>query len=250
MNRAGPQTFTVASHRQLTAALAPVLRKHTGNLAVGIIDRTTGARASYGGRRRFHTASVVTADILAALLLQHQRAMSVCSQDELQLAAQMIETSNNDATSDLWADVGQASGITAANARLGLRHTTPGEDGYWGLTSTTVADQLRLLTDLTSSSSPLTAVSRRYELGLMRRVMVSQAWGVSAGRARSSPAVKDGWLPDPRRWVVSSIGVIHRRGQELLVAVLSNDQPTEAAGIAQDEAAAAAAVKAMTGYRP
>jgi hypothetical protein len=47
--------------------------------------------------------------------------------------------------------------------------------------------------------------------------------------------------------VANSIGVIHRAGQELLVAVLSDDQPSEAAGIGQDEEAAAAAAVGITG---
>ena len=35
--------------RDLTAALARVLTQHTGDLAVGLIDRTTGLKAIYGG---------------------------------------------------------------------------------------------------------------------------------------------------------------------------------------------------------
>jgi hypothetical protein len=46
-------------------------------------------------------------------------------------------------------------------------------------------------------------------------------------------------------WVINSIGVIRCNGQQVLVAVLSDDQPTESAGIAQDQAAAKAAVTAI-----
>jgi hypothetical protein len=45
--------------------------------------------------------------------------------------------------------------------------------------------------------------------------------------------------------VIDSIGVISDDGHEILVAVLSNDQPSESAGIAQDAAAARAAVSAI-----
>jgi hypothetical protein len=49
--------------------------------------------------------------------------------------------------------------------------------------------------------------------------------------------------------VINSIGVISRNGHELLVAVLSSDQPSESAGIAQADAAARTAVSAMIGGR-
>jgi hypothetical protein len=239
-------TFVAASDQQLAAALAPVLVDHTGHIAVGVIDRTTGAAAVYDGRQRFHTASIVKADILASLLLQDQRTGTSPDGDDRALAGQMIEDSDDDAASDLWDEVGEGTGVAEANKVLGLRDTTPGTSGYWGLTSTTVPDQLRLLTDLTSASSPLSAASRSYELGLMRHVQADQAWGVTAAAAAgTSPAVKNGWLPDPVLWVINSIGVIRCNGQQVLVAVLSDDQPTESAGIAQDQEAAKAAVTAI-----
>lgn len=250
--RAASTTLAAPANAQeaLSAALAPTLAQHVGHLAVGVIDRTTGVRATYNETRHFHTASIVKADILATLLFQHQRAKTLLGEDQQELATQMIEASDNDAATDLWDEVGGADGIADANASLGLHHTTPGEDGYWGLTSTTIADQLALLGDLTSSHSPLDAASRAYELSLMREVEADQAWGVSAAATPgTSSAVKNGWLPDPQLWVINSIGVIHRNGQEMLVAVLSNDQPSEAGGIAQDEAAAKAAVDAVAGFR-
>ena len=95
-------------------------------------------RATYGGWHRFHTASIVKADILAAMLLHHQTLGTPITASERQLATQMIENSDNDAAQDLWNDDDEADGIAAADARLGLGHTAPGEGGYWGLTSTTV----------------------------------------------------------------------------------------------------------------
>jgi hypothetical protein len=79
----------------------------------------------------------------------------------------------------------------------------------------------------------------------MCHVEPDQAWGVTAAATpRTLAAVKNGWLPDPQLWVVNSIGVIRHDGQVLLVAVLSDDQPTEAGGIAQAKAAAVAAADA------
>jgi hypothetical protein len=240
-------------NERLTAALAPVRRHRTGTFAAGVIDAATGAVAVYHGGRLFHTASIVKVDILATLLLQHQRAGTPLSQRERVLAAEMIENSDNRAATGLWDAIGRAGGLRKANLSLGLRRTIPGEGPYWGLTSTTVDDQLRLLADLTSRESPLSARSRSYELGLMRHVAADQAWGVTAAATPgTASAVKNGWLPDGSytTWVINSIGVIHDDGHEILVAVLSKDQPSESAGIAQAEAAARAVVSAIIHGRP
>jgi hypothetical protein len=234
--------------RRLATALRPVLASEQGHIAVGAIDVSTGAEALYDSRRHFHTASIVKADILATLLLQAQQARTDLTDQQAELAVPMIEESDDAAASDLWQMVGAGPEVTSANARLGLTHTVAGPTGYWGLTSTTVADQLRLLTDLTSSTSPLTAASRDYELGLMEDVTPSQQWGVSAAASSGTVfAVKDGWLPDPDLWVLNSIGIVEHNGQQLLIAVLSNDQPSESAGIAADSAAAVAAARVVTG---
>ena len=243
-------------HR-LATALATVRSTQTGSLAVGVTDISTGVTAVYGGRLVFHTASIVKVDILASLLLAGQRAGgrddqglaggSPLDQVNTGLASQMIETSSDDAASDLWAAIGEGGGLAEADETFGLRHTTPGPGGFWGLTTTTVGDQLRLLRVLTNRHSPLDARSRDCELGLMRNVIAGQNWGVSAAASPGSVlAIKNGWLPDPELWVINSMGVVDHDGQRLLIVVLSSDQPTEAAGIAQDQAAATVAADWVT----
>jgi len=245
--------YTAEGNGRLAAALAPVLRRRTGVLAAGVVDASTGAVAAFKGSRLVQTASIVKADILAALLFEHQQTGTPLTQQQQALAAQMMEDSSDQAASELWTQIGEANGLNYANEELGLKQTKPGSGALWGLTSTTVDDQLRLLADLASSNSPLWAESRSYELGLMRHVAADQAWGVTAaGAPGTSPAVKDGWLPDGSeiRWVINSIGVITRDGQEILVAILSTDQPSESAGVARVDAAAKDAVSAITESRP
>jgi hypothetical protein len=238
-----------AADRRLAAALAPVLRDRTGNLAVGVIDRSTGAEALYGRGQRFHAASIIKADILATLLLQRQRSGTGLSDADEALATRMIEASDDDAATTLWNLAGAAGGVAAGDTELGLRRTIPGPGIYWGLTTTTVGDQLTLLRDLTAASSPLRASGRGYELSLMRHVEPAQEWGVAAAASPGSvAAIKNGWLPDgsSQSWVINSIGALEHDHQQLLMVVLSSDQPTEAAGIAQDQAAAVAAAACMT----
>lgn len=231
--------------QRLAAALTRVLRHRGGSLAVGVMAGQTGA--VYDGDRLFRAAGIAGADILAALLLQHQRARTPLSGQQRKLAGRMIENGDGAAAAALWGAVGQAKGLRAANRLLHLGRTTPA--CAWPLTSTTVGDQLRLLADLTAARSPLSAASRSYELGLMRHVIAAQQWGVTAAAALGTwPAVANGWLPGgAARWEVNSIGVISRAGRQVLVAVLSGGQPTESAGIAEVEAAVKAAVSATIG---
>src|SRR6266536_877304 len=233
----------------LATAIAPILRHRTGSVAVGISDLATGVMASYGSRTGFHTASIVKVDILAALLLQTQRRHIALDQGGTDLATEMIESSDNDAASTLWDAAGGAPGITAADRDLGLRDTVPDQEGNWGFTSTTVTDQLRLLADLTSPRSPLTAASRRYELSLLREVDPGQGWGVTAAADPGTrSAVKNGWLPASPQgwWMINSIGVISHDGHQLLAAVLSSGQPSPGVGIAQVQALAKAGAAAVT----
>jgi hypothetical protein len=245
--------YTAEGNDRLAAALAPALRHRSGILAVGVVDASTGAVAVFDGKRPFQSASIVKADILAALLLEHQQMRTPLSKRQQALAAEMMEGSSDQAASELWAEIGEANGLTHANDELGLNQTKPGSGTLWATTSTTVDDQLRLLADLASRNSPLWPKSRSYELGLMRHMAADQAWGVTAAATPgTSSAVKDGWLPDGSEstWVINSIGVISRDGHEVLVAILSAGQPSEPAGIARVDAAAKDAVSAITEGRP
>jgi hypothetical protein len=244
-----PAGGTVSPDARLAAALGRVLRRHQGSVAVAVSDPADGVIATYHPYRRFDTASIVKADILAVLLIQHRQAGIPLSEGERELATQMIEDSDNDAATALWDAVGGTMGMEAGNAVLRLHGIVPGAGGYWGLTTTTVSGELGLLSDLTSARSPLPAAARRYELNLMRHVEPAQAWGITvAASPRTRPAVKNGWLPlgPDGQWVINSMGVIRHAGRRLDIVVLSSGQPAEAAGIRQAQAAARAAAAAIT----
>ncbi len=227
---------------RLAAALAPVARRDGGRFAVAVLDETTGAQAVYHGWLRVHAASIENLDMLVGLLLQQQQAGMQPGSAEAGLATDMMEYSDNLAANGIWDAEGGRPGLAAANKTLGLKDTRLNADGYWGLTSTTATDQLRLLEDLTQARSPLHAAARSYALRLMAGVMAGQRWGISAAAtAGAGMAIRNGWLPDPQRWVISSIGVVSHDGQRLLVAVLSAGNGTEAGGISLVRAAAAAA---------
>jgi beta-lactamase class A len=221
---------------QLTRALDRYLRDRSGQLSLSLRDLSTGFTFTYRPKTRTVTASIVKVDILIALLLRAQREDRHLTASERALARRMIEVSDNDAANALWYAAGGSTGLTAANKKLGLRSTTPGPGGVWGATTTSAADQVRILRALTSTHSPLKAKSRRYILGLMSHVTPEQAWGVSAAAADDDDAValKNGWLPRPvdgGRWTINSIGRVRGDGHDYLIAVLSKRNSSMGAGV-------------------
>jgi hypothetical protein len=234
----------------LAAALRTVLGVHRGDVAVGVIDMTTGQQALYHAGRQFRSASIMKPDILAALLVRHQQAGTPVTNHEAYLATAMMDNGSDAAATGLWRAIGGGTGVAAVNRLLKLRHTIPGAGDLWGLTRTTVADQLQLLTDLTTARSPLPGPARDYVLGLMASDETGQRWGVSAAATNGTGyAVGQGWLPDGQRWDVTSIGVVTHGGQVLLIALLSSHCPSRAAGISLASAAAIAAANVVTRAR-
>jgi hypothetical protein len=231
---------------RLTTAVASLIREEGGHVAVAVDDLTTGTQAAYGGTKEFVTASIVKVDILATLLYQLQQTGQTITGEEQELATTMIENSDNDSASDLYDVVDGAEGIDNANRAFGLSETTAGTDGYWGLTTTTVDDQIRLLRLVFTSPSMLSTASEDYIQDLMSQVEADQRWGVPAAADPGTAfMVKDGWLPNPSLWEINSIGEVVHDHQRMLIAVLSDDNASEDSGISAVEAVAAKAADAV-----
>ena len=231
----------------LAEAMASVTVPGDADVSVAVLDTDSGDTALYGDTA-FDTASIVKVDILAALLLQAQDAGRQLTSAEKTYATAMIENSDNDSASVLWRSVGKAEGLDAANERFGLTATEGGDDMLWGLTQTTAADQLTLLRQVFGTDSELSEASRSFVQGLMGRIAAGQRWGVSAAADGTAWKLKNGWLARSTTglWDVNSIGRVTSGGLDYLVAVLSNGSTTQADGITLVEAAARAAVAALT----
>ncbi|MFD5144390.1 serine hydrolase [Streptomyces sp. NPDC058401] len=230
------------------------LGPHQGRYALAVEDLTSGRAAAYGpSTETFVSASIIKVDILATLLLRTQDRGGSLTPDQRRLASAMIRVSDNDATQELWTAIGRRQGLDAANARLGFTPAHAGQQVPWGLTRTTAGDQITLLKAVFTEHSPLTAASRTYMRTLMADIAADQNWGVGAARAPGTPPVlKNGWLPvgTPARWAVNSIGLVEHEGHTLLLAVLTDGQPTREAGTALIERAATTAVGALTPPTP
>jgi beta-lactamase class A len=231
-----PEELAAQARAKQVTALNAALKKYAATVpefSVAVLDKKTGQKFSYRGTATYDTASVVKVQVLACLLMTAQDKDRDLTSTELALAKRMIRLSDNDATTSLFNKLGKNSAVQACDKRLGLTETKV--NSAWGLTRTTVDDQVKLLSQLVSTSSPLDADSRKLAFTLMNSVDKSQDWGVpAAARTGDEFTVKNGWdtrTADGGKWVVNSVGRITGPSTDVSVAVLSHDHTSMAAGI-------------------
>jgi beta-lactamase class A len=226
---------------KLSTDIADAIRGRSGYVAIRVEDVRTGVECRSNEGHRSHSASVVKATILAALLYWRQHTHTSLTSTEKHEATLMIEYSDNNAATYLWNDVGHTrlnQFITAAT----MTETELDSDGYWGLSEITARDELQLMRLLTEHNSVLTDSSRAYELNLMNHVASYERWGVPAGAPSGLTVyVKNGWLNDPVLWVINSIGAIEGHGRDYKMAILTYNNPGEQYGIDTVQAIAEAA---------
>ncbi|MEV0199858.1 serine hydrolase [Nonomuraea sp. NPDC050691] len=237
------------------AALEADLRRYVagrpGRVVFAAHDLVTGVRLGQGEHQHdMITASGAKVDILTALMLRR----STLDAGEQDLASRMIKESDNSAADALWGRVGAGEGMSAFYRRIGLTETTPGPSRYWGGTTTSPADRLRLLRLLANGGKGLTPADRDLVLGLMAHVQADQAWGVSAAaRPPDRVALKNGWTPRPfihNTWAVTSYGRITGPGRDLLLSVQTDQQAGEGQGIETIEGLARMIGRRLAGLTP
>lgn len=238
-----PEELAKQERARRVKALDAALKKYAATVpefSVAVLDGTTGQRYSFRGSEKYETASVVKVQVLACLLLDAQDDDRELTSSELTRAKAMIRLSDNDATTSLFRQLGQARAITRCNKRLGLTSTTVSQS--WGLTRTTVNDQVKLLAKLVDPKGPLDADSRKLAFTLMNTVDDTQTWGVpSVGKAGEKTTVKNGWLSrstEGGKWIVNTVGRVDGDDTDVSVAVLSHGHGTLDGGIAVVEKAA------------
>jgi Beta-lactamase enzyme family len=234
----GPSPAELARQKRAAQvkALDAALKKYAATVpefSVAVLDRKTGERYSFRGTEKYETASIVKVQVLACLLLTAQDDDRNVSSTELSLARRMIRDSDNDATSTLFARLGRAAAVGRSDRRLGLTGTKV--NGSWGLTKTTVDDQVKLLAQLVDPKSPLNAKSRELAFDLMSTVDDEQDWGVpSVAKAGETTTVKNGWLArstEGNRWIINTVGRVTDADTDVSIAVLSHGHATMPAGI-------------------
>jgi beta-lactamase class A len=235
---------------KLSADIQGALRGRSGHHAVAVYDTVTKVSCRTDSDRHFDSASIVKAIILAALLRWHQETDTPLSDWEQDEATLMITQSDNDAATALWNELGM-SRLQHFLSLAKMNETQLGQDGYWGLTQVTAHDEMLLLELLTLPNSVLSDSSRSYQLGLMAQVIPSQRWGTPAGAPSGVTVhVKNGWLPDGTGWHINSIGAFTGKDKNYVIAVLTDDNPSEQYGIDTIESVARLVHRDLNAARP
>lgn len=200
------------------------------DVAVVAHDRVSGRTISYNADLENCTGSIVKVMVLLALIEERRDEGRGLTQGQRALARAMIHVSDNDATTSLLRQAGGHAALDRLADKLGLTRTHSAAS--WGRTSTTAADQARLMGALVGGHPELRADDRSYVLELMAGVSADQRWGVGTVPSGASAQVKNGWVPlEPRGWRVNSIGHVVGGGRDYTVAMLSLDNATMEAGV-------------------
>lgn len=224
-----------------------IIKSRSGTVDIAVYDRATGETVSYDGtNEQFKTASIVKMSILARVLMLDQANGHGITSAQMADALPMMTSSDNDAASELWNEVGGASGMQDSFQQFHADTTVAGNGGYWGATLTTPEDQLRIVNEIAYPGGLLTPESAAVESDLMRRVVPEQRWGVNGGVPEDiSVALKNGWYPHDSGWTINSVGHIDGRGVNYTIAVLTKDNPSMQYGVETIELLAAATWKSL-----
>lgn len=195
-------------------------RQGTVAFAVRTDVKLFGARLD----RQFPSASVVKAMLLVAYLRSgdvRDRALTAADRG---LLSPMIRYSDNDSASRVRDIVGDDA-LTRLARRAGMTRFVV--HPAWGLSLITARDQTTFFLGL---HELLPERHRAYALGLLRRIVPEQRWGL----ARAAP---DGWrLYFKGGWgagtgaVNHQVGLLARAGHRVAIAVLTEGSPSQAYG--------------------
>ena len=176
--------------------------------------------------RRYSSASVVKALLLAAETRRLKHAGQQLDPETDDLLRAMITASDNDAADAIYARVGDA-GLAAAAKRARMERFTVA--GHWSIAQITAADMARFFADL---DRQFPRRFRVYAKGLLGSVIESQRWGIPAVSGRRwAVRLKGGWLPD-RALVHQAAELRERDGRRALsIAVLTDEQPSFEYGV-------------------
>jgi beta-lactamase class A len=214
--------------RQLSPDANAYLATRAGSISVAVVLLGTPTVYAAQSGPRFPLASLTKLAIMVTVLDRGSREQRALTVRELALLEAMIERSDNDAASTLWASVGGGEAVAHYLRGVGLTEFTPGTGSHWGDSTDTALDVATLLGDL-ADGSILTDSQRGLAVVLMSRIVASQRWGVTAGLpAGALLAFKNGWLQgDDGSWRLDSAGLVFPGGgaPAYALVILTDRQP-------------------------
>ncbi len=217
------------------------------NITMAIYDPGTGHYYAYNPYEGLEMASTFKVAILTTLLHEAEQEGRSLSDYEQQLAASMIEVSDNVAEGALYDDAGDYWGITSYMHSIGITDIAINTDGI-GSTLLSPLSATRLMEDLRTARI-LTRADSNYILSLMSQVVSYQQVGVAdTAPPGASWSMKIGYGPGmDSLWLMDSIGTVTYKGHAYDLAIFSRDWSDFDPGAAVVDALCSEAVTALTG---
>lgn len=192
-----------------------------GDVSLAVLD-TAGRLRGRRAAKRYVSASVVKAMLLAAEIRRLEREGLPLDPDTKRLLTAMITRSDNDAADSIYTRVGDA-GLVGVARRARMRRFSVA--GYWANAQITAADMARYFSRLPEL---LVGRHRSWALGQLGSVVEEQRWGVprAAGK-RWAVFFKGGWRETEKGQLVHQVALLRNGHRELVIAVLTDGQPSQ-----------------------
>jgi Beta-lactamase enzyme family len=209
-----------------------------GGVSFAVIDRSLGIRG-YDPDRQFSSASVSKALLLAAELRRLEREHRPLDSATKALLEPMVTYSDNRAADAIYARVGDL-GLEEVADRAGMASFEP-VPGFWGGDKVTAADLARFFYRLDEN---FPRRYRAYAKTLLARITPVERWGIPQAIGHGwSIWFKGGWRPPGEEENSGPVThqaalLVHRRGERVALAVLTDEAPG-AGGISAIEELAA-----------
>ncbi|HYN65375.1 MAG TPA: serine hydrolase [Ornithinibacter sp.] len=211
----------IDSRAALSTALDRYDATRAGTIGLAVRDNRNGQNF-FWKPRTLQSYSTVKVLVLVTLLKRAQDRREGLTSTQKSLASRMIRSSDNAATDALLAQVG-VSACQRVAGQLGMTRTVVrgGSSGWWGHSTTTTRDLLRLMNALVLGTY-LSPGRRAYVRGLMATVTSSQRWGLDDPLPDAVHVEqKNGWGPMSSGYRLNTVGHVSGYGRSYQVAILS-----------------------------
>ena len=192
----------------------------TGSASFAAIDER-GRTHGYRSGVQYSSASLVKAMLLVAYLDRKVVRHRELRGSERHLLGPMVRVSDNDAATAIYERVGMG-GLNRLAHRAGMRRFLA--YSVWGGCQVTARDQARFFSRIRGLLPPR---HREYALGLLRRIVSYERWGIPQGApAGWRPYFKGGWFRDDDGWRVHQAALLRRGKRRISVAILTRGSPS------------------------
>jgi hypothetical protein len=194
-------------------------------VSLAVVD-TQGRLRGRDADRRYVSASVVKAMLLAAELRRLHREALPLDGATSDLLKAMVVHSDNDSADVIYTRVGD-SGLREVASSARMRRFSVA--GHWGNAQVTAADLARFFSRLRGL---LPRRHRRTGLQLLASIVRDQRWGIPRAAGRSWRVhFKGGWRSTGRGELVHQAAWVRNGDRDLAIAVLTDAQPSRLYGI-------------------